>query len=99
MTAPGDPSASTVLDVWAQPGARTEKIGPIRDGALRVAVRARAEKGKANKAVLDALAKSLGLPPSNLELIRGATGRRKRVRVTGLSADEAQRFLERFSKG
>jgi uncharacterized protein YggU (UPF0235/DUF167 family) len=39
------------------------------------------EAGKANAAVLALLAKALGVPKSALSIVRGETGRDKRVRL------------------
>ncbi|WP_323040386.1 DUF167 domain-containing protein [Gemmobacter sp.] len=51
------------------------------DGTLRARVTAPPEDGKANKAVQRLLARALGLAPSRLTLIRGATARDKVFRV------------------
>lgn len=54
---------------------------PEDDGPIRVYVTAVPEAGKANQAVLKLLAKALGVPKSRLEIMQGATGRDKRVRI------------------
>jgi uncharacterized protein len=53
------------------------------DGQARLAMRVRAvpEKGKANKAVVALLAKTLGLPKSALSVTSGETSRDKTVRI------------------
>lgn len=51
--------------------------------ALKVAVTAVADKGKANMAVTALLAKTFGISKSNVTLISGGKDRRKVVRVTG----------------
>ena len=48
---------------------------------LQVRVTAAPEEGKANRAVQKLLAKALGVAPSRLELIRGATSREKVFRL------------------
>ena len=40
-------------------------------------VNAPADQGRANEAILEALSKALGLRPSQLELVRGHSSRRK----------------------
>ena len=60
--------------------ARTEGIeGRNAAGELVVKVRAVAEDGKANQAVIALLAKAFGLPKSRLEIISGGTNRHKVV--------------------
>jgi uncharacterized protein YggU (UPF0235/DUF167 family) len=70
------------LSVRVTPGARVEAVA-IADGRLLVKVRAKAEGGKANAAVLGLLAAALGIAPSRLELLRGESGRDKLVGLIG----------------
>ena len=60
--------------------ARVEAL-EISDGRLLAKVRAKPEDGKANDAVLALLAAALGLAPSRLALLRGATSREKQFRI------------------
>ena len=53
----------------------------LSEGALRARVTAPPEDGKANKAVQKLLARALGVAPSRLTLIRGATARDKVFRL------------------
>jgi uncharacterized protein YggU (UPF0235/DUF167 family) len=69
------------LALRVTPGARVETV-VIADGQLIVKVRVKADDGKANAAVLALLADALGLAPSRLELLRGATSRQKLVRIS-----------------
>ena len=62
---------------------------------LKMRVSAVPEKGKANKAMIAALAKALGLPKSALELLSGDTARQKILRIDGDPQDIVQR-LERL---
>ena len=62
------------------PGARIETL-EIGEGKLVAKVRAKPQDGKANDAVLGLIAKALGLAPSRLHLLRGATSREKLVQV------------------
>lgn len=68
------------LAVRVTPGARSEAL-EIEGGRLLAKVRAKPQDGKANDAVRDLLAAALGLAPSRLELLRGATSREKQFRV------------------
>jgi uncharacterized protein (TIGR00251 family) len=70
-----------VLDLSIVPGAkRTELIG-LHDGALRVRLSAPPVDGKANDALIAWLADQLGVTRRSVELLRGASSRRKQVRV------------------
>lgn len=68
------------LALRVTPGARSEGI-EIAEGCVRVKVRAKPHDGAANEAVLDLLARALGVGSSRLQLLRGATGRDKLVQL------------------
>ncbi len=79
------------LSSLAQPGAEIAvRVTPraarnaivVATPALKVQVTTPPENGKANEAVRDVLAKALGLAPSRLRLIRGATARDKVFRIS-----------------
>jgi uncharacterized protein (TIGR00251 family) len=83
-----------VIRVHVQPGAiKNEVAGPYGD-ALRVRVASPPVSGRANKAVLELLAKELDVPRSTLEVISGTGARTKRVRVTGLESSELEKRLQ-----
>ena len=69
------------LALRVTPGARSEAI-ELGEGVLQVKVRAKPDEGKANRAVLELLADALGVGVSRLDLLRGATGRDKLVRIS-----------------
>jgi uncharacterized protein (TIGR00251 family) len=76
-------SRGVILPVRANAGARRNGIVGVRNGALRVAVTAAPEKGKANRAIIDLLAKSFQLPKSSIELVSGETSPKKRFLLAG----------------
>jgi uncharacterized protein (TIGR00251 family) len=69
--------------IHVTPRAARERLGGVRDGALRVAVTEPPVEGAANAACVRALARTLGVGRAAVDLDPGAKGRRKRVRVTG----------------
>jgi uncharacterized protein (TIGR00251 family) len=77
-----------------QPRASRAAIAGWRpDGALGVRVTAAPVDGQANAAVGALLAEALGVRASAVEIVRGATGRDKYVRVAGLTLDDVIRRL------
>jgi hypothetical protein len=82
-----------VLRVRAQPGAKKDALLGERAGALRVSVCAAPERGKANEAVVELLATSLGLKRSAITLIAGETSRDKRFLIEGVSTTDLQARL------
>ncbi len=73
-------NANGELHVRVVPGAKIERA-TIENGTLKLWTRTAPEDGKANKAVLAMLARLLGVPPKDIELVSGATSREKRVRI------------------
>jgi uncharacterized protein YggU (UPF0235/DUF167 family) len=59
-----------------------------------VRVAAPAERGRANDAVLELVARTIALPRDRVSLVAGASARDKIVLVEGLAADEAGRRLD-----
>ncbi|HEU4650452.1 MAG TPA: DUF167 family protein [Croceibacterium sp.] len=68
------------LALRVTPGARSEGI-EIGEGRVLLKVRAKPHDGAANAAMLALLADALGVAPSRLDLLRGATSRDKLVRL------------------
>jgi len=66
---------------------------------LRLRLRARAVEGKANSALMDFLASSLGLRPYQVSLLRGERSREKLVEVDLPSRDEVASRLVRGKSG
>lgn len=64
------------LAVRVTPGARVEAL-ELGDTGLIAKVRAKPEDGKANVAVIGLVARGLGVAPSRLTLLKGATSRDK----------------------
>ena len=89
-----DGSGGCTISVRVQPRASRDRVLGLRDGALRVSVTAPPHDGKANTALLELLAGSLGVAKSRLSIVRGYTARDKVVAVAGLSRDEALRRIE-----
>ncbi len=75
-----------ILNVWVQPKASRNEICGFREGFLRVRVTAPPAEGEANLLCRQLLAKALGIPPGDVEIVGGQKSRRKRVRVHGVDA-------------
>jgi uncharacterized protein len=53
----------------------------MEDGTLKVRVTAQPERGKANEQMREVLAEHFSVPKNCVEVVRGATSRRKRIRI------------------
>lgn len=68
----------------------------LHDGRLKLCVTAPADRGRANADVIDLLAKSLDLPASAIQLIRGETSRKKDLLVLDQDCLTVQKRLRAF---
>jgi uncharacterized protein (TIGR00251 family) len=80
---------SVIVDVHVMPNAARTQIQGLHDGALHVRLKAPPVEGKANLALQAWLAKALGVPKAAVELVRGATARRKQLRVAASHVPQA----------
>ncbi len=76
-----------VITARVSPKASREGVQGVMDTpdgqALKIAVTAPPDKGKANAAVIAVLAKAFGVAKSNVTLVAGETDRRKVIRISG----------------
>jgi uncharacterized protein (TIGR00251 family) len=83
------------LEIHLQPGAKRSGVVGFREGILYVKVTALPQKGQANRALLELMAQTLGIPRSNVDIIRGQSSRSKVIAVHGLTGDEVKEILGR----
>lgn len=82
-----DDKDGSILTVHVQPdAARTECVG-IHGDALKIRLAARPLHGAANEELIRFIAERCAVPRANVRLRAGATGRRKRLSVKGLTAE------------
>ena len=87
---------SVRLQVRVRPKARFNKVEVSDLGEVRVYVTAAPEAGKANRAAIAAIAGALGVPKTNIALVRGRTSRDKVLEIAGVkSAAEAVKGIRR----
>jgi uncharacterized protein (TIGR00251 family) len=88
-----DHSEGCVLAVRVQPGARKSTVKGEQAGALKLAVTAPPEDGRANAAVVKLLAELLGVKRKQVELIVGPTSRDKKFLIRGMNGAELRQRL------
>ncbi|MGE4503889.1 MAG: DUF167 domain-containing protein [Desulfovibrionaceae bacterium] len=69
------------LDVWAQPGAKSDEAVGLYQGCVKVRVAAPAVDNKANKALARFLSRALGLKASQVRIESGHAARKKTFRI------------------
>ena len=78
----------SVKVVKVVPGTSINKISGWLGDSLKIRVRAQPEKGKANKAALELLAKELDLPVKKLSISSGHASSNKIVEIMGITDAE-----------
>ena len=84
----------TLLNLHVSPGAKSTSVeGLYGEGAIKLKVAAPPVGGKANAEVERFLSKLLGVPRSDVNIIRGASSRDKTVLVRGTTRAETHEAL------
>ncbi|MBN1488872.1 MAG: YggU family protein [Phycisphaerae bacterium] len=81
------------LPVKVVPGASRDRIAGLLGDALKIAVAAPPEKGKANQAVIQLLAKAVGVKRQAVEVVAGHTQPRKTIAIAGVTATQLRAAL------
>jgi uncharacterized protein (TIGR00251 family) len=84
------------LTVRVQPGAKQAGLaGRTDDGTLKVRVTAPPEGGRANRAVEELMADTLGVARRQVTVVRGTTARTKWIEIAGLTAADVEARVNR----
>jgi uncharacterized protein len=73
------------IDLRVVPRSPRTQIDGVRDGRLLVRVTAPPVDDAANDAVVETLARLLGVPKRSIRIVSGATARNKTVEVAGMN--------------
>ncbi len=84
----------TLIALYIQPKGSKNKFCGIHGEEMKLAITAPPVGGKANKGVVQFLAKFLGVPKSAVSLKRGKQSRHKQLVVVGMSCDEVREKIE-----
>jgi len=83
------------IKIKVSPRSSTNRIIGREGDVFKVKVTSPPVEGMANKALVELLAKRLGLPKGNIEIIAGKRSRLKSVRIHGLSLEDITSLLEK----
>lgn len=89
-----DGKKGAALAVRVTPRASKDEIVEIlSDGTVKIHLVAPPIEGKANEALIKFMAKVLGVAPSRLEVVAGASGRDKLISVVDMDAVELHKKI------
>ena len=81
------------------PGASRDEIAGWMGDTLKVRVTAAPERGRANSAVEELIAGTLGVAPDSVRVVSGHAAPRKVVEIAGMSGAELERRLPGSGRG
>ena len=81
------------LSLLVQPRASRTRVLGEHDGLLKVQLAAPPVDGEANAALVEFLAKLLGVPRRQVSLIAGDASRRKRVAIQGVETAQVEAVM------
>ena len=91
-------AAGVTFRVRVQPGANKNEIVGVQQDALKVRISAPPLEGKANKALIQFLAKQLGVKRNQVEIMSGHTSRIKTIHVVGEGTEKRlQDIIDKLS--
>lgn len=69
------------IEMKVVPRAKRVEVKQLTDGTWRVAVTVPAEGGRANAAVIEALAETFNVPKTKIRIVRGLASRIKQIEI------------------
>lgn len=87
-------NGQVLLRVRVQPKASRNAIRMEPDGRIRVALTAPPVEGAANKALIQFIAKKMGIPKAGVTLLRGEKARDKTLGLAGVTAVQVRAIME-----
>lgn len=70
------------IQIKVKPRSKAAEVSEDKDGSYLVRVKKPAQEGKANKAVIEILAKHFGLPKRAISIVRGRQSRNKLIEIS-----------------
>ena len=84
------------LHIKVIPSSSKDCIAGWLEDTLKVKVKAPPEKGKANKAIIKVLEKSLELAKGSVHITSGTTSSRKVIEITNINEDIIREQLDKY---
>ena len=90
-----DAKAGAAITVKVTPRAKkTEVIGFMEDGTIRMRVAAAPEAGAANEALVEFLSEKLGIPKNQIDIMGGLSSERKLISLIGISPAQVDTVMQ-----
>ena len=76
---------------------RTELVGVMDDGTVRIRVAAAPEDGAANEELVEFLSETLAVPKDQIEIVGGQFSERKLISILGITPAEVEAAIHRLT--
>lgn len=86
-------SGGVLIKVYVSPRASSNKVVGEHNGSMKIALTAPPIEGAANRALVEFVAKTLGVPKGHVTIISGETSRNKTLKIDGLDKKAAAQKL------
>jgi uncharacterized protein (TIGR00251 family) len=83
-----------IIRLHIQPGASKNELVGLHGDRLKIRLKAPPVEGKANKELINYLSKVFEIPKNEIEIISGQTGRRKNVKIIGITKDHLFQIIK-----
>jgi uncharacterized protein (TIGR00251 family) len=78
---------SVRLDVYIQPRASKTEFAGMHDGMIKIRIAAPAVENAANRALIEFIARRLGIAKRNVRIVSGSANRKKVLEIDGVGAE------------
>ncbi|MGB7293816.1 MAG: DUF167 domain-containing protein [Thermodesulfobacteriota bacterium] len=85
------------IEVKVLPKSGRDEIGRFVNGTLKVRVSAPPIEGKANERLIELISRAIGMPRSDITIIKGRTSRIKTISIQGVSKSKFNWFKKTYS--
>ena len=86
-------ATGVTIKVYVAPRSSSNKVMGVHNGSIKVSLTAPPVEGAANKALVEFMAKVLGVPRGAVRITSGETSRHKTVSVAGVGAQDVLKRL------
>ena len=84
------------IQVQIQPRSSRDQIVGFHDGKLKIKISTPPVDGKANHALIEFMAKALGVSKSKVEIVKGHKSKLKTIKITGIDLDTYRSFISKY---
>ena len=82
-----------IIDIKLKPNSKKSEILGFKDGCLHISVKEQPIEGRANKAMIEILAKKLKIAKGCIELKKGQKAKIKRIEISCIDEQEILKII------